>query len=120
MLNPSADISLDSYLFFQFFIILAIQEPIPDLNTIKDPKDDSYRIFYYPGLFVYACAMLWQDLKIATTLRSVRTFFEKFWYAIPTNLFRTQFRPKYQTPKSFEFHIDSGPLFRTKISRSMI
>lgn len=64
---------------------MAIQEPIPidkDLDgilEIKNPNEDDYQTYYYNGLFVYACAMLWQDIKIATTLRSVRTFFEKFW-----------------------------------------
>ena len=59
---------------------MAIQEPIPkDSDKPKNPDEDHYKTFYYPGLFVYACAMLWQDFKIATTLRSVRTFFVKFW-----------------------------------------
>ena len=61
---------------------MAIQEPIPTsakIDDTKNPNDDDYRTFYHLGLFVYACGMLWQDLKIAITLKSVTIFVENFW-----------------------------------------
>ncbi len=45
-----------------------------------DPANEKYNTYIY-GITVYACAMVWQDLKMAITLRSVKTFFFKFWRA---------------------------------------
>jgi hypothetical protein len=62
-------------------LVLALNEPVPpDGAQFDDPENEKYNT-YILGITVYACAMVWQDLKMAITLRSVKNFFLKFWRA---------------------------------------
>jgi hypothetical protein len=63
-------------------MISAINKPIPeDGKSYENPYRDEEYDKNYMGLTIYALAMVWQDLKIAITLRSIKTFFQKFWRA---------------------------------------
>jgi len=63
-------------------MISAINKPIPEYGkSYENPYRDEEYDKNYKGLTIYALAMVWQDLKIAITLRSVKTFFQKFWRA---------------------------------------